>query len=160
MCNLLLLYYKVFCMFSFLSSKPKILQLTDVFQGVASRIPNLVIFLSPIPFGDGVFIGIPALISMVYLHLARVRGLFFKNSCVVADSHSSLMEWDRQFNVSIISHYICEHISCNSVGSLTSCSSWLDTHSQFSVFMASRRVSSRVSHLCSFLWLPLCPVWS
>jgi hypothetical protein len=68
-------------------------------------------------------IGLLALISMVGLHLAHVRAFFFFHICAVADSLSSrLMEWAGQFAVSIIYHYIREHISRNSVGSLASCS--------------------------------------
>ena len=62
-----------------------------------------------------------ALNSMVCRRLADVCALFSR-LCAVADSNSSLMEWAGQFTVSIIHHYICEHISRNSVGSLTSCS--------------------------------------
>jgi hypothetical protein len=115
MCYLLSLHYKVYCMFSFLSSKPKNLLLTDVFQYVASRVPNLVIFLSLIRrwrvhWSSSVnFNGIPPPSAGPWP--------FFIYSCAVADSHSSLMECDRQFDVSINYHYICEHISCNSVSS-------------------------------------------
>ena len=56
MCNLLSLHYKVYCMFSFLSSKLKVLLLTDVFQDVASLVHGLVKISSTL--GDGIFIGL------------------------------------------------------------------------------------------------------
>jgi hypothetical protein len=103
---------------------PKFCRRLTAFQDVASRVQNLVIFSSS--FGDGVFIGLLASISMVGLHLAHVRAFFFfflVHTCAVADSLSSrLMEWAGQFAVSIIYHYIREHISRNSVGPSTSCS--------------------------------------
>jgi hypothetical protein len=119
-CNLLLSHYKVYCMSSFLSSKPKVLYLTDVFQHMASHVQSLVIFLSPV--GDGVFIGLLALNSLVRPRLPQVRAFYFFHSYAVVEYQSSLMEWAGQFAVSIIYRYICEHISRSSVGSLTSCS--------------------------------------
>jgi hypothetical protein len=47
MCNLLSLQYIAYCMFTFLS-KAEVLWLIDVLQDVASRVPSLVIYSSPI----------------------------------------------------------------------------------------------------------------
>lgn len=74
MYNLLSLRYKVYCMFSFLL---KVLQLTDAFQHVASRVQNLVIL--PSSCDDGMFIGFLGLISGVCLRLAHVRASFISS---------------------------------------------------------------------------------